>query len=652
MIQWQNGFLGVSKAAALGWARGPGKRSERRSRPKAICPNAMRCFQNELHHCIILNLKWYESKIRAGSVLEHVTKRIVAITPPRALVVLRFLLNNSQKTGCFRPKLTTCSHPNSYNCSAETGEMFGLASRLALPLALAFAALPLVGQNIDLGTESQIRAGKELYLNYCAHCHGEEGDGMGSAAHRFVPRPRDFTSGKYKIRTTPSGELPMTEDLVQIIRAGMPFSAMPAFPNLSDEELLSLAYYLKTFNEDFEDEDFAPVPLTFPKAPKFSEESALRGRQVYIENECYTCHGDQGRSDGVSAPTLEDDFGPVKYHIRAADLTKRWANRGGSTREDIYRTFTTGLNGTPMPSYEDSIPEDKRWDLVNYIYSLSERDEANFSTTLVAAPVVGDLDPTRGEELFANATTAYFPIVGQVIEPGRMFAPSSNAVSAQAVFNDEAFAILLRWHDMTADTSGSNAPDTLLEEEETDQLSLSGGGTDRQEGQYSDAIAIQWPKEAPEGFEKPYFLFGNPKKAVDLWFTDLANPTEVKRYSGNGFSNLVSSETGENQVTASFHAGEWSVIFTGKRERSDSMVFSDGTFIPFAVFVWDGFNRETGVKTGITSWYSLYLQPADAQSPIVPMFAYGLLTLIIELLIIYLVRRYRAAVQTPATQPA
>ena len=81
MMKWQNGFLGVSKAAALGWARGPGKRSERRSRLKAICPNAMRsfwkvaafrlpgsiqilpgrralrCFQNELHHFIVLNLK-------------------------------------------------------------------------------------------------------------------------------------------------------------------------------------------------------------------------------------------------------------------------------------------------------------------------------------------------------------------------------------------------------------------------------------------------------------------------------------------------------------------------------------------------------------------------------------------------------------------
>ena len=50
MMYWQNGFLGVSKAAALGWARGPGKHSERRSRQKAFCPNGMRSFQNELHH--------------------------------------------------------------------------------------------------------------------------------------------------------------------------------------------------------------------------------------------------------------------------------------------------------------------------------------------------------------------------------------------------------------------------------------------------------------------------------------------------------------------------------------------------------------------------------------------------------------------------
>ena len=46
----------------------------------------------------------------------------------RALVVLRFLLNNPQNTLCIRPKLTTRSHTYTYSRSAETGEIFELAS--------------------------------------------------------------------------------------------------------------------------------------------------------------------------------------------------------------------------------------------------------------------------------------------------------------------------------------------------------------------------------------------------------------------------------------------------------------------------------------------------------------------------------------------
>ena len=41
-----------------------------------------------------------QSEIRDGSVLAHVTKLIAAITPLRALVVLRFLLNNPHNTLC------------------------------------------------------------------------------------------------------------------------------------------------------------------------------------------------------------------------------------------------------------------------------------------------------------------------------------------------------------------------------------------------------------------------------------------------------------------------------------------------------------------------------------------------------------------------
>ena len=74
-----------------------------------------------------------QSEIRAGSVLAHVTKRIAAITRPRALVVLRFLLNSTEETDCFWPNPTTLCYLTNYIRSAETGEIFGLsyADRLA-----------------------------------------------------------------------------------------------------------------------------------------------------------------------------------------------------------------------------------------------------------------------------------------------------------------------------------------------------------------------------------------------------------------------------------------------------------------------------------------------------------------------------------------
>ena len=67
-----------------------------------------------------------QSEICAGSVLAHVTKRIAAITPPRALVVLRFLLNTTEETDRIWPNPTTPYYLTNYIRSAETGEIFGL----------------------------------------------------------------------------------------------------------------------------------------------------------------------------------------------------------------------------------------------------------------------------------------------------------------------------------------------------------------------------------------------------------------------------------------------------------------------------------------------------------------------------------------------
>ena len=70
-----------------------------------------------------------QNEIRDGSVLAHVTKRIAVITPHRALVASRFLLNITEETDRIWPNPTTPCYLTNYCRSAETGEMFGLFRR-------------------------------------------------------------------------------------------------------------------------------------------------------------------------------------------------------------------------------------------------------------------------------------------------------------------------------------------------------------------------------------------------------------------------------------------------------------------------------------------------------------------------------------------
>src|SRR3954469_24948992 len=92
-------------------------------------------------------------------------------------------------------------------------------------------------------TSAACGTGKVLYEAKCSQCHGDKGDGKGVGADFFVPRPRDFTSGAFKIRSTESGELPLDPDLRGVIRQGMPYTGMPAWPGFSDQEVSDLICY-------------------------------------------------------------------------------------------------------------------------------------------------------------------------------------------------------------------------------------------------------------------------------------------------------------------------------------------------------------------------------------------------------------------------
>lgn len=215
-----------------------------------------------------------------------------------------------------------------------------------------------------------IMRGASVYRKACLPCHGVKGDGQGLGAEVLDPKPRDFTRGEYKFRTTESGSIPTDSDLFRTITEGIPGTAMPAWGKLlSEAERRDVVQYIKTFSSRFEEE--APEePIVIGKEPPVTPAGIERGKRLYKLYKCWECHGEKGLGDGPSAKTLKDDQG---RQIKAYDFT-RGDYKGGGTGKDIYRTFNTGLTGTPMPSYADSIPKEKdRWDLVHYVKSLERK---------------------------------------------------------------------------------------------------------------------------------------------------------------------------------------------------------------------------------------------------------------------------------------
>jgi cytochrome c oxidase cbb3-type subunit I/II len=208
--------------------------------------------------------------------------------------------------------------------------------------------------------------GRVVYKTRCVGCHGPKGDGNGPAATFLSPRPRDFTLGVFKFRTTPSGSLPTDGDLYRTVTRGVRWTAMPTWHELPDKERLAVITYVKTLSTRWKEEKPEP-PAVIADPPKATPALVARGQDLYQKAKCFQCHGESGKGDGESAPDLRDD---LKFPIRPADFT-RGQFKGGSSVRDVFRTMTLGLDGTPMPSFADSMSEEERWAISYYVLSLS-----------------------------------------------------------------------------------------------------------------------------------------------------------------------------------------------------------------------------------------------------------------------------------------
>jgi len=230
----------------------------------------------------------------------------------------------------------------------------------------------LVPASSQADETEQVARGKQVYDTYCVVCHGVKGDGKGlmGIIHRaqkngFVVQtyPRDFTAGMFKFRTTPTGSLPTDANLMRTISNGIARSGMPSHQDLTVEEREDVIAYIKTFSKRWSEEK-PEAPVEIGSQPDYvgTPASVERGAQLYVDAGCVDCHGVGGRGDGPSSATLKDNWGDK---ILPFDFTSGGL-KGGTQPVDIYRTFATGLDGTPMPSYEGVLETQQGWDIVSY----------------------------------------------------------------------------------------------------------------------------------------------------------------------------------------------------------------------------------------------------------------------------------------------
>lgn len=115
-----------------------------------------------------------------------------------------------------------------------------------------------------------------------------------------------------------------------------------------------------------------------------NEASRERGKRLYLSDKgkCYTCHGVQGRGDGVATEDFWKKPGSDEYYAHRG-LHDTWGRplqprnltlgqyRGGRRPIDVFRRIYAGIKGTPMPGFgRTALKDEEIWDIVNYVMSL------------------------------------------------------------------------------------------------------------------------------------------------------------------------------------------------------------------------------------------------------------------------------------------
>src|SRR5262245_2421164 len=128
---------------------------------------------------------------------------------------------------------------------------------------------------------------------------------------------------------------------VRTARTGVPCSPLPEKQAMNAPKSMSLLPFFL----------LALAPRIAAQAP---DEHA---RKLFLTN-CASCHGETG--DGKGTTQLD----------RPARSFKDGGFSFGNTPEQLFKTISTGIPGSPMPAFDSSLSEQDRTVLASYVVTL------------------------------------------------------------------------------------------------------------------------------------------------------------------------------------------------------------------------------------------------------------------------------------------